>query len=256
MASPERIREALGAGPGSVGPVGLEIPVFADRSVAVLADFACGANEDGWHLTGVNFGRDLAEPEVADLRNVVAGDPSPDGKGTLSIARGIEVGHIFQLGSKYSEAMNARVIAEDGNERTLMMGCYGIGVSRVVAAAIEQNNDERGIIWPEPIAPFQVAVLPMNMHRSEAVRTAAEALYESLRNAGFDAILDDREVRPGVMFADMELVGIPHRFVVGERGLKNGELEYKGRRDSEATPVARDQAVAFLRSRSARVDAG
>ncbi|MGD8574381.1 MAG: proline--tRNA ligase [Gammaproteobacteria bacterium] len=256
MASPERIREALGAGPGSVGPVGLEIPVFADRSVAVLADFACGANEDGWHLTGVNFGRDLAEPEVADLRNVVAGDPSPDGKGTLSIARGIEVGHIFQLGSKYSEAMNARVIDEDGNERTLMMGCYGIGVSRVVAAAIEQNNDERGIIWPEPIAPFQVAVLPMNMHRSEAVRTAAEALYESLRNAGFDAILDDREVRPGVMFADMELVGIPHRFVVGERGLKNGELEYKGRRDSEATPVARDQAVAFLRSRSARVDAG
>ncbi len=249
FATEERIRAAFGAGPGSLGPVGLEVPVFVDRAASVLADFTCGANEDGFHYTGVNFERDLPLPTVADLRQVVAGDPSPDGQGTLSIARGIEVGHIFQLGTNYSEQLGATVVAEDGSEIPMIMGCYGIGVSRIVAAAIEQNHDDKGIIWPEPIAPFQVAILPMNAHKSERVREAADALYRELTDAGFEVLLDDRGARPGVMFAEMELIGIPHRIVVGEKALEAGAFEYKGRRDAEPTQVPCDEIIAYLRSR-------
>ncbi|MEX0900378.1 MAG: proline--tRNA ligase [Gammaproteobacteria bacterium] len=249
FASEERIRAAFGAGPGSLGPVGLDVPVFIDRAASVLADFTCGANEDGFHYTGVNFDRDLPLPAIADLRQVVAGDPSPDGKGTLSIARGIEVGHIFQLGTNYSEKLGAAVVAEDGNETPLIMGCYGIGVSRIVAAAIEQNHDDKGIVWPMPIAPFQVAILPMNAHKSDHVREAAEVLYRDLTVAGFEVLLDDRGVRPGVMFAEMELIGIPHRIVVGEKGLDAGTFEYKGRRDAEPTQVSCNEILAHLRSR-------
>ena len=241
FASPEAIRAAFGAGPGSLGAVGFAGVVIADRTVAKMADLVTGANQDDWHLTGVNFGRDCPEPEAADLRGVVEGDPSPDGRGTLAIARGIEVGHIFQLGQKYSAALNAAVLGEDGQMVTVTMGCYGIGVSRVVAAAIEQNHDERGIIWPAAMAPFQVAVLPIGAGRSAAVREAAEALYRELRAAGIDALLDDREVRPGVMFADLELVGIPHRVVISERHLAAGQVEYRGRRDPDSTLLARDR---------------
>ena len=241
FASPEAIRAAFGAGPGSLGAVGFAGVVIADRTVAKMADLVTGANQDDWHLTGVNFGRDCPEPAVADLRGVVEGDPSPDGRGTLAIARGIEVGHIFQLGQKYSAALNAAVLGEDGQMVTVTMGCYGIGVSRVVAAAIEQNHDERGIIWPAAMAPFQVAVLPIGAGRSAAVREAAEALYRELRAAGIDALLDDREVRPGVMFADLELVGIPHRVVISERHLAAGQVEYRGRRDPDSTLLARDR---------------
>jgi prolyl-tRNA synthetase len=241
FAGPEAIRAAFGAGPGSLGAVGFAGVVIVDRTVAKMADLVTGANQDDWHLTGVNFGRDCPEPAVADLRGVVEGDPSPDGRGTLAIARGIEVGHIFQLGQKYSAALNATVLGEDGQMVTVTMGCYGIGVSRVVAAAIEQNHDERGIIWPAAMAPFQVAVLPIGAGRSAAVREAAEALYRELRATGIDALLDDREVRPGVMFADLELVGIPHRVVISERHLAAGQVEYRGRRDPDSTLLARDR---------------
>jgi len=253
FASDEAVRAAAGCPPGSVGPVGLTVPVIADRAVAALADFVCGANVDGRHLTGVNWGRDLPEPEVADLRNVVAGDPSPDGRGTLAIARGIEVGHIFQLGTKYSETMGATVLDEQGRNVTMIMGCYGIGVSRVVGAAIEQHNDEKGIVWPVGIAPFQVVLVPMQYHRSQRVREETGRLYDELVAAGIDVLLDDRDARPGVMFADAELVGIPHRLVVGERGLDDGKVEYRGRRDTENTMLDRGEVVALLR---ARLDAG
>ena len=246
MASDDDIRAAIGCEPGSIGPVGIGTPLIVDRDAAFVADFICGANEDGKHLSGVNWGRDLPEPEVADLRNVVEGDASPDGQGTLTIKRGIEVGHIFQLGTKYSEAMKATVLDENGKAVTMTMGCYGIGVSRVVASAIEQNHDDKGIIWPDAIAPFQLAILPMNMHKSDVVREAAEKLYAELSEAGYEVLLDDRNERAGVMFADMELIGIPHRIVIGDRGLKNGMLEYKGRRDAENQDIAIDTVHNFL----------
>ncbi|HEY7775281.1 MAG TPA: proline--tRNA ligase, partial [Kineobactrum sp.] len=237
MATEEEVRAACGAGFGSLGPVGLPAPVIVDRSAAQLADFVCGANRDGVHLTGVNWDRDCPLPRVEDLRNVCEGDPSPDGAGTLHIKRGIEVGHIFQLGCKYSEAMNANVLDENGRSATLAMGCYGIGVSRIVAAAIEQNHDDRGITWPEVMAPFQLVLVPLNMHKSEAVAECALALYQQFCEAGIEVLLDDRNERPGVKFADMELVGIPHRLVVGDRALAEGNLEYKGRRDSDSTMI-------------------
>lgn len=248
MADEKAIRAACGAGPGSLGPVNLPIPVIADHSVAVLADFSAGANVDHKHYFGINWGRDCPHPEVADLRNIQVGDPSPDGHGVVQIARGIEVGHIFQLGTKYSEAMNATALDEGGKAITLVMGCYGIGVSRVVASAIEQNHDDNGIIWPLAMAPFQVALVPINMHRSERLREAVEQLHDELAAAGVEVLLDDRQARPGVMFADMELIGIPHRLVLGERGLDANEIEYKGRRDAEPRLMALDEVVEFLRS--------
>jgi len=247
FAQPEAIRAAFGAGPGSLGPVGFNGPIVADRTVARMADMAMGANVDDWHLTGVNFGRDCPEPDVADLRKVIDGDPSPDGHGALTIARGIEVGHVFQLGQKYSAAMNAVVLGENGQPTTVTMGCYGIGVSRVVAAAIEQNHDERGIVWPAAMAPFQVALLPLGAARSASVRETAEAVYQELLAAGIEVLLDDRDARPGVMFADMELIGIPHRLVIGDRNLAMGQLEYRGRGDSDSTLVARAEVIAWLR---------
>ncbi|MDX1442234.1 MAG: proline--tRNA ligase [Gammaproteobacteria bacterium] len=249
FATPEAIRELVGAGPGSCGPVGVECPVIVDHSAAALADFVTGANEDDWHLTGVNWERDAKIDVTADIRNVVEGDASPDGKGTLKIVRGIEVGHIFQLGSKYSEAMGATVLGEDGSKQVMTMGCYGIGVTRVVAAAIEQNHDDAGIIWPDALAPFQVALCPMNLQKSDTVREAVEKLYEELTAAGIDVLLDDRKVRPGVMFADMELVGIPHRVVVGDRGLKNGTVEYKHRKGGDAEEIALDDIVRVLKEK-------
>ncbi len=252
FATEAEIRRAVGAGPGSLGPVNLPIPCVVDRSVAAMADFGAGANADDRHHFGINWERDAPLPPVADLRNVVEGDASPDGRGRLSIARGIEVGHIFQLGTKYSRAMSATVLDEQGREAVLTMGCYGIGVSRVVAAAIEQNHDDQGIIWPAPIAPFDVALVPINAHKSETVRAAADAIYEELAAAGLEVLYDDREARPGVKFADMELIGIPHRLVVSERGLERGVLEHKGRRDADATELARDRAVPVLRERIER----
>ncbi|MGK2927584.1 MAG: proline--tRNA ligase [Lysobacterales bacterium] len=249
FASDEEIRRVIGAGPGSLGPVGLPIPCIADRSVAVLADFAAGANQEDKHYFGINWGRDTELPPVADLRNVVEGDPSPDGEGTIRLARGIEVGHIFQLGTKYSTAMNAVVLGEDGKSHVMPMGCYGIGVSRIVAAAIEQNHDDNGICWPEPIAPFQVALLPMNAAKSYRVREAAEQLYEELLAAGVEVLLDDRNVRPGVMFNDMELIGIPHRVVIGERGLDEGVLEYRKRTAAENESIPLDSACAAILQR-------
>jgi prolyl-tRNA synthetase len=251
FAADAQILAAAGCNAGSLGPVGLDIPVIVDHAAAWLADFTCGANSDGRHLSGVNWGRDLPEPVCADLRNVVAGDPSPDGKGTLSIARGIEVGHIFQLGTKYSKAMQASVLDEQGKELPMIMGCYGIGVSRIVAAAIEQNHDDRGMIWPPPIAPWQVALLPMNMNKSMRVREATEALYAELLAAGFEVLLDDRLVRPGVMFSDMELLGIPCRVVVGEKNLDHGMVEYRGRHDADSQQVARGEIVSLLQSKLA-----
>ncbi|MBU1191830.1 MAG: proline--tRNA ligase [Gammaproteobacteria bacterium] len=247
FATDTQVKAASGAAPGSVGPVGLKISVIVDRAAAHLADFVCGANEDGQHLTGVNWGRDLPEPTVADLRNVQPGDPSPDGKGTLSIARGIEVGHVFQLGTKYSEALKATVLDESGRESVMLMGCYGIGVSRIVASAIEQNNDDKGINWPEPIAPFRVALLPMGMKKSYRVAEACEKLYAEFQAAGIDVLFDDRDARPGVMFADMELIGIPHRVVVGEKNLDAGVVEYKCGRATDAELVPMDQIVARLK---------
>lgn len=246
FASPDAIQVAFGANPGSLGPVGFTGTVIADRTVANMADMIAGANSDDWHLTGVNFGRDCPEPEVADLRNVIEGDPSPDGCGTLSIARGIEVGHVFQLGQKYSAAMNAVVLGEEGQPLTVTMGCYGIGVSRVVAAAIEQNHDERGIVWPEAMAPFQVAILPVGAGRSAAVREAAEALYQELVSTGVEVLLDDRDARPGVMFADMELIGIPRRVVVSERNLAAGQLECRRRCAAESVLLPREALFAWL----------
>ncbi|WP_297809990.1 proline--tRNA ligase [uncultured Methylophaga sp.] len=249
FATPEQVKENCGANIGSVGPVGLDIPVLVDHAAARTADFVCGANEDEKHLTGVNWGRDLPEPETADLRNVVAGDPSPDGKGTLDIARGIEVGHIFQLGENYSSKMNAVVLTESGKSQVMTMGCYGIGVSRVVAAAIEQNHDDRGIIWPEAIAPFQVALVPVNAHKSARVKEKAEEIYQQLLAAGVDVLLDDRGLRPGVAFADMELVGIPHRLILGERGLDNGVVEYKNRRTGDGDDLPLDEVISALQAK-------
>ncbi len=252
FASDKEIRDAIGAGPGSLGPVGLPIPMIADLEVAVMSDFAAGANIDGKHNFGINWERDLETPVTADLRTAVEGDKSPDGKGTLQMARGIEVGHIFQLGTAYSEAMNAVVLGEDGKSHIMPMGCYGIGISRIVAAAIEQNYDERGICWPEPIAPFQVALLPMNAKKSHRVHEAAEKLYSELLDAGVEVFYDDRDVRPGVMFTDMELIGIPHRVVIGERGLDNGTLEYRYRRDSENSEIPLDGALEAILAKLAR----
>jgi len=249
MASDEEIRAAVGCSAGSIGPIQIGIPLIVDREAAHLSDFVCGANEDGKHLSGVNWGRDLPEPKVADIRNVVEGDPSPDGQGVLTIKRGIEVGHIFQLGDKYSKAMNATVLDEHGRNIVMIMGCYGIGVSRVVAAAIEQNHDDKGIIWPDAIAPFHIALCPINPHKSPVARDMAEKLYSELTALGYDVLLDDRGERPGVMFADMELIGIPHRVVISDRGLEAGTVEYKGRRDAESQNISLDTLINFLSSR-------
>ncbi len=247
FASEAQIREAVGCGTGSLGPVGLGLPILADRAVAAMGDFVCGANEDGYHLQGVNLGRDLPEPVFVDIRNVVPDDPSPDGKGRLELCRGIEVGHIFQLGTRYSAALDATFLDEGGQSRVMEMGCYGIGVSRIVGAAIEQNHDARGIIFPPAMAPFALVIVPIGMKKSEAVRSAVETLYRELREAGVEVLLDDRDERPGVMFADLELTGIPHRVVVGERGLKEGQVEYQGRRDEQARSVPLQNAVEFLK---------
>ncbi len=248
FASDEEIRIAVGSPAGSIGPVGLNIPIIADRSAVTLTDFVCGANQDGRHFTGVNWERDLPLPaRIEDIRGVRDGDPSPDGRGTLKIARGIEVGHIFQLGRKYSEAMHAVVLDENGQSRVMTMGCYGVGVTRVVAAAIEQNHDDKGIIWPEAIAPFQIALLPMNMHKSERLKQAANKLYGELLEAGFDVLFDDRKVRAGFMFADIELIGIPHRVVLGDRGLDSATVEYKGRRDTEIQEIPLHKLMDFLK---------
>ncbi|RKZ96068.1 MAG: proline--tRNA ligase, partial [Gammaproteobacteria bacterium] len=249
--TPEQVFETCNANIGSIGPVGLTIPVIVDRAAAHVADFVCGANENDKHLTGVNWQKDLAEPETADLRNVVAGDPSPDGQGTLDIARGIEVGHIFQLGDNYSKKLNANVLGESGKSQILTMGCYGIGVSRVVAAAIEQNHDDRGIIWPLSIAPFQVVLVPINAHKSARLREAADELYKQLTEAGFDILYDDRGLRPGVAFADMELIGIPHRLVLGERGLDSGMIEYKYRATGEGDEFPISDVIIELNKRLA-----
>ena len=253
FATDGEIVAALGCKPGYIGPVGIDankVRVIADRTVAAMSDFVCGANAEGFHLTGVNWGRDLPEPSlVADIRNVVVGDPSPDDKGSLDLCRGIEVGHIFQLRTKYSEAMQCTFLDEQGKEQVMEMGCYGIGVSRIVGAAIEQGNDERGIVFPAAIAPFEACIVPMGYHKSDAVRAAADNLLADLKAAGIDVVLDDRNERPGVMFADMELIGIPHRIVVGERGLKEGQLEYKGRRDADAQMIPAGNILAFLREK-------
>jgi prolyl-tRNA synthetase len=251
FATDGEIQEFLGCKAGYIGPVGARPRVIADRAVSAMSDFVCGANEEGFHLSGVNWGRDLPEPRVADIRNVVAGDPSPDGRGRLEIARGIEVGHIFQLRTKYSESMKATFLAEDGTARAFEMGCYGIGVTRIVAAAIEQNHDARGIVFPAPIAPFQACLVPIGYHKSPQVRDVAERLYGEMLQAGIDVLMDDREERPGVLFADMELVGIPHRVVLSERGLAAGNAEYKGRRDDKPQDLRLDAVVDFLRQRLA-----
>ncbi|WP_417760157.1 proline--tRNA ligase [Shewanella sp.] len=248
FATEEEIRAAIGAGPGSLGPVGLNMPVFIDHSVAVMSDFDAGANQDGKHYFGINWERDVAQPQAADIRNVIEGEATPDGKGTYAFARGIEVGHIFQLGTRYSEAMNATVLDENGKAQTLLMGCYGVGVSRIVAAAIEQNHDDRGIIWPDAIAPFKVGILPMNMHKSHRVTDIAEKLYQDLADAGIEVMFDDRKERPGVMFADMELIGIPHTIVIGDRNIDNGMFEYKNRRTGEKQDVPMDQIVEFIKN--------
>ena len=248
MASPESVRKATGSEPGYLGVIGLRCTVYADHAALALADFVSGANEKDMHYTGTNWERDVATPTAADIRNVVEGDPSPSGKGRLKLARGIEVGQIFQLGQKYSIPMKATVLDESGKDITLFMGCYGIGVTRVVAAAIEQNHDEKGIIWPEPIAPYQVVLVPLK-GKSSRVPEVADRLYAELTQAGIEVLYDDRDARPGVKFADAELIGIPHRLVVGERGLEAGKLEYRGRRDAESTEFAADNAVEFIRSR-------
>ena len=252
FATEEEVIAHLGCKPGFIGPATVDskkVQIFADRTVAVMSDFICGANEAGYHMTGVNFGRDVPEPEVFDLRNVVAGDPSPDGKGTLEICRGIEVGHIFQLRQKYAQALGCSYLDENGKSQIMEMGCYGIGVSRIVGSAIEQGNDEKGIILPAAIAPFEVCIVPMGYQKSEAVKAAADQLYQALKTAGIDVVLDDRNERPGVMFADMELIGIPHRVVIGERGLKDGQVEYKARTDAEPTMIAQADIVATLQGK-------
>jgi len=252
FASDSEVSEYLGCQPGYIGPVGVDaqkVRVVADRTVAAMSDFVCGANEAGFHLSGVNFGRDLPEPEVADIRNVVPGDPSPDGKGALDICRGIEVGHIFQLRQKYAEALQCCYLDENGKNQVMEMGCYGIGVSRIVGSAIEQGFDEKGIIFPAAIAPFTVCIVPMGYHKSAEVKQAADQIYDDLKAAGIDVVLDDRNERPGSMFADMELIGIPHRLVIGERGLKEGQFEYKGRRDTDATMIAQADALRFIQDK-------
>ena len=253
FASDAEVERFLGCKPGYIGPVGVDttkVRVIADRTVAHMGDFVCGANAEGFHLTGVNWSRDLPEPSlIADIRDVASGDPSPDGKGSLDICRGIEVGHIFQLRTRYSEAMKCTFLDESGKEQVMEMGCYGIGVSRIVGAAIEQGNDERGIIFPAAIAPFSVAIVPMGYNKSAAVKETADNLYAELRAAGVDVVLDDRNERPGVMFADMELIGVPHRVVVGERGLADGKLEYKGRNDTDAQMVALGDMAVFLKGK-------
>ena len=246
MAEAETIRQATGCETGFAGPIGLKIPVFFDHATIGVADFVCGANEADAHLTGINFGRDLPLPETVDLRNVVVGDPVVGGNGTIDIMRGIEVGHIFQLGTKYSEAMNATVQDQDGRDRVMIMGCYGIGITRIVGAAIEQNHDASGIIWPEPLAPFDVVIVPINQQRSENVRNTAEKLYAQLQSAGLEVLYDDRDARPGVKFADAELIGIPHRLVVSDRGIEAGELEYRHRRDTESRMVKREKVLELL----------
>ncbi|MFH4530538.1 proline--tRNA ligase [Vibrio diabolicus] len=248
MASEEEIRELIGAGPGSLGPVGLKLPFIVDRSVAVMSDFGAGANIDGKHYFGINWGRDAELGQVEDLRNVVEGDPSPCGKGTIQLKRGIEVGHIFQLGNAYSAAMNCGVLGPDGKNVILEMGCYGIGITRVVAAAIEQNHDKYGIIWPDAIAPFQVAIVPMNMHKSEEVKEAAEKLYAELTAMGIEVLFDDRKERPGVMFSDMELIGVPHTIIIGDRSMKEGNFEYKNRATGEKTPVAMTDIIEHVKA--------
>lgn len=254
MLSPAEVKQATGCAPGSVGPVGLEIPVIADESALRLADFVCGANQDDKHLTGVNWGRDLPEPELADLRNIVEGDPCPRCDGEVIIRRGIEVGHIFKLGTKYSESMNATCLDQNGKAVIMPMGCYGIGVSRVVSAAIEQSHDEKGIIWPANLAPFDAVIVPIGYHKSEQVSKACNELYDDLSEAGLNVLLDDRNERPGVMFADMELIGIPHRIVIGERGLKNDFVEYKSRTRDEAQDIALSDIVSCLVSQDLLVN--
>ncbi|MCU7796000.1 MAG: proline--tRNA ligase [Candidatus Thiodiazotropha sp. (ex Myrtea spinifera)] len=252
FADEAEIRAAIGAGPGSLGPVNLPIPCIVDRSVAKMADFSAGANQDGKHYFGINWERDLPAPiEIADLRNVHDGDPSPDGKGNLTIARGIEVGHIFQLGKKYSDALNATVLDENGKAVVMTMGCYGIGVTRVVAAAIEQHHDDKGITWPAGLAPFQVAICPMKMNKSQRVKDTVEKLYAELEAAGIDVLLDDRDVRPGFMFSDMELIGIPHRIVVGEKSLDEGKVEYRGRKDAENSFLPLDEIIDHIKAQFA-----
>lgn len=252
LASDEEIKASINCNTGSIGPIDLNLVTLIDRSAAQLSDFVCGANEDGYHYTGANWERDAPLSQIVDLRNAVEGDLSPDGKGKLQIKRGIEVGHIFQLGQTYSKALKAEVLSDEGKNITVTMGCYGIGVSRVVAAAIEQNHDDQGIIWPDHIAPFEVAIVPINMQKSEQVAACAESLYGELKTAGFDVLMDDRNERPGVKFADMELIGIPHRIVIGDRGLKEGKLEYKGRTDSEATEVEQGNMLDFIRRKVSR----
>lgn len=252
FATDEEILAAFGSKPGYLGPIGAreDVAIYADLTAADMTDFCCGANEEGYHYTGANFGRDLPEPVKMDLRNVVEGDASPDGKGTLKLQRGIEVGHVFFLGTRYSEPMQATFLDENGKPQPIQMGCYGIGVTRVAGAAIEQCHDDKGIIWPESIAPFEVVICPMNYSKSEEVKKTADALYESFKAEGVDVILDDRDMRPGVMFADWELIGVPHRIVIGDRGLKNGEVEYADRRNlAEKTMVKTEEAVAFVKSR-------
>ena len=250
FASDDDIQRACNCKPGSIGPLGLTIPIIADRSVVLMSDFVCGANEDGKHYQGVNWERDLPVPDhIADIRTVVEGDPSPDGKGEITLARGIEVGHIFQLGTKYSAAMKAGVINEGGKNQIMLMGCYGIGISRVVAAAIEQNHDDKGIIWPANLAPFQVALCPMNMHKSERLKAASEQLYQDLLAAGIDVLFDDRKVRAGFMFSDMELIGIPHCIIVGDRGLDTGTVEYKGRTAQENEEIPFADIIDFLKAK-------
>ena len=247
FASEAQIKAALDCAPGSLGPVNLNMPMVVDHSAAQLADFVCGANRDGDHLTNVNWERDCGDFTVADIRNVVAGDPSPDGKGVLEIKRGIEVGHIFQLGTKYSEAMKATVLDENGKEQPMSMGCYGIGVSRIVAAAIEQNHDDNGIIWPDAIAPFQLAIVPINMHKSELVKETCENIYQKLSDAGYEVLfMDEPKARLGGMLADIELIGIPHRIVIGDRGLEEGTVEYRSRRETENQHIAMDKLDDFI----------
>ena len=247
FASEAQIKAALDCAPGSLGPVNLNMPMVVDHSAAQLADFVCGANRDGYHLTNVNWERDCGDFTVADIRNVVAGDPSPDGKGVLEIKRGIEVGHIFQLGTKYSEAMKATVLDENGKEQPMSMGCYGIGVSRIVAAAIEQNHDDNGIIWPDAIAPFQLAIVPINMHKSELVKETCESIYQKLSGAGYEVLfMDEPKARLGGMLADIELIGIPHRIVIGDRGLEEGTVEYRSRRETENQHIAMDKLDDFI----------
>jgi prolyl-tRNA synthetase len=253
FATDAEIRATFACPPGFLGPVDLDrstTRVIADRTVATMADFVCGANKPKFHIAGVNWGRDLPEPDlVADIRNVIAGDPSSDGKGQLDLCRGIEVGHIFKLGTKYSEALNATVLDEQGKARTVVMGCYGIGVSRIVGAAIEQGNDDRGIVFPQSIAPFELAIVPLGYGRNDQVRETADALYNQMVNAGIDVVLDDRDERPGVMFADMELIGVSHRLVISERGLKEGQLEYQARTDAQASKITQADAAAFIEER-------